>query len=43
MPSSLRRSTVRFASCGFVLDHLREVVVAIVMLEDLDQLRFDND
>jgi hypothetical protein len=35
----LRRSTVRLASREFVFDHLREVVIAIVMLKDLDQLR----
>jgi hypothetical protein len=39
MRSSLRRSTVRLSSCEFVFDHLGQVVIAIVMLEDLDQLR----
>jgi hypothetical protein len=39
MRSSLRRSTVRLASREFVFDHLREVIIAIVMREDLDQLR----
>jgi hypothetical protein len=39
MRSSLRRSAVRPASCEFVFDHLCQVVIAIVMLKDLDQLR----
>jgi hypothetical protein len=38
MRRSLRRGTVRFAPSKLVLDHLRKLVVAIVMLEDLDQL-----
>jgi hypothetical protein len=34
----LRWSAVRLAPRQLVFDHLRQVVIAIVMLEDLDQL-----
>jgi hypothetical protein len=43
MRGSLRRSAVRLAPNKLLLDHLRQVVIAIVMQEDLDQLRSDRD
>jgi hypothetical protein len=42
MRLSLRWSAVRFAPSKLLLDHLRKLVVAIVVLEDLDQLGFDR-
>jgi hypothetical protein len=39
MRSSLRWSTVRLSARQFLFNHLRQVVIAIVMLKDLDQLR----